>query len=62
MLNDLKTTSIKTDQNVSDLKLTRQFLLDIMSHKYEDDYNDLWYTARKCLKEYLEAEEEKSDE
>lgn len=39
---------------------TRQFLLDIIAHKYEDDYNDLWYTARKCLKEYLESEEEKS--
>ena len=43
------------------LKLTRQFLLDIIAHKYEDDYNDLWYTARKCLKEYLESEEEKSN-
>ena len=45
--------------NNDQLKLTRQFLLDIMAHKYEDDYHDLWYTARKCLKEYLESEEEK---
>lgn len=31
---------------------TRQLLVDILSHKYEDDYHDLWYTARQCLKHY----------
>ena len=31
---------------------TRQLLRDIMSNKYEENYHDLWYEARCCLKHY----------
>jgi hypothetical protein len=33
---------------------TRQFLVDIMEHKYKDgkNYHDLWYEARCCLKHF----------
>ena len=31
---------------------TRDFLYDIMQGKYDDNPNDLFYDARRCLKHY----------
>lgn len=42
------------DERRKSIIRTHDFLREILSHKYEngENYHDLWYEARSCLKHY----------